>query len=68
MDVNDMVVVDLLEKVIKGKLKMSSDLSTHLYLYSIFFESGCMVHRHSVYTVSFAEAIKEIFPFEYNAC
>ena len=52
----DMVVTDLDGKVVDGALKPSSDLETHTLLYREFTEIGGVVHTHSEYATSFAQA------------
>ena len=56
----DMVVVDLEGKVIEGKWKPSSDTPTHLELYKAFPKCGGIVHTHSRWATTFAQAGKEI--------
>jgi len=56
MKVEDMVVVDLAGKVVEGKLKPSSDTATHLVLYKAFPNIGGVVHTHSTYATSWAQA------------
>ena len=56
MKVSDMVVVDLSGKVIDGKFKPSSDLATHLELYRNFRNIGGIVHTHSKWATTFAQA------------
>lgn len=56
MTVEDMVVVDLDGKVVEGKYKPSSDTPTHLELYKAFKNIGGVVHTHSRYATSFAQA------------
>jgi len=51
-----MVVTDLDEKVVEGDLRPSSDLDTHALLYREFPEIGAVVHTHSEYATSFAQA------------
>lgn len=51
-----MVVVDLDGKVVEGNLKPSSDTPTHLVLYKNFAEIGGVVHTHSNWATSFAQA------------
>jgi L-ribulose-5-phosphate 4-epimerase len=51
-----MVVTDLHGKIVDGKLKPSSDLDTHTLLYREFKEIGAVVHTHSEYATSFAQA------------
>ena len=56
MSVNDMVVVDLDGNRIEGRLNPSSDTPTHLELYKAFPDIGGVVHTHSIYATSFAQA------------
>ncbi|WPC39346.1 L-ribulose-5-phosphate 4-epimerase [Clostridium sp. JS66] len=56
LKVDDMVVVDLQGKVIEGHFKPSSDTPTHLVLYRAFKEIGGVVHTHSEWATSFAQA------------
>ena len=56
MKVDDMVVVDLNGKVVAGKLKPSSDTATHLVLYKSFPTIGGIVHTHSTFATSWAQA------------
>ena len=52
----DMVVTDLDGKVVEGTLRPSSDLDTHTLLYREFAEVGAVVHTHSEFATSFAQA------------
>ncbi|WP_276836246.1 L-ribulose-5-phosphate 4-epimerase [Megasphaera stantonii] len=52
----DMVVVDLDGKVVEGDLNPSSDTMTHAVLYKAFPNIGGIVHAHSSWAVSFAQA------------
>jgi L-ribulose-5-phosphate 4-epimerase len=52
----DMILVDLEGKQVEGKLKPSSDTPTHRRLYLGFKEIGGIVHTHSTYATSFAQA------------
>ena len=56
MSVEDMVVLDLEGKVVEGKWKPSSDTPTHLELYKAFPDCGGIVHTHSRWATSFAQA------------
>ena len=56
----DMVVVDLEDKVVEGKLKPSSDTATHLVLYKAFPGIGGVVHTHSSWATAWAQAGKGI--------
>ena len=60
MQPDDMVVVDLKGKVVEGKLKPSSDMPTHLELYKAFSECGGIVHTHSRWATTFAQAGQDI--------
>lgn len=52
----DMVVMDLQGNRIEGRYKPSSDTPTHLELYKAFPEVGGIVHTHSSYATSWAQA------------
>lgn len=52
----NMVVVNLDGEVIEGNLNPSSDTATHLELYKAFPDIGGVVHTHSPWAVSFAQA------------
>lgn len=52
----DMVVVELDGKVVEGDLNPSSDTMTHAVLYKAFPNIGGIVHAHSPWAVSFAQA------------
>ncbi len=56
MTAKDMVVVDLDGKVISSQLKPSSDTPTHLVLYKKFANIGGVVHTHSEWATSWAQA------------
>ncbi|MCH5230991.1 MAG: L-ribulose-5-phosphate 4-epimerase [Muribaculaceae bacterium] len=61
MTPEDMVVVDLRDgNVVEGHLKPSSDTPTHLALYRAFPEIGGVVHTHSTFATSWAQAGKDI--------
>ncbi len=62
MSAEDMVVVDLDGKVVEGKWKPSSDTATHLLLYRAFPRCGGIVHTHSRWATSFAQAGVGIAP------
>jgi len=63
MTADDMVVVDLDGNKVEGELKPSSDTATHLYLYNHFKEIGGIVHTHSSWATSWAQAGKGIPAF-----
>lgn len=56
MKPEDMVVVDLDGKVVEGKFKPSSDTPTHIVLYKAFPKVGGIVHTHSEWATSWAQA------------
>ena len=60
MTPEDMVVVDLDCKVVEGKWKPSSDTPTHVELYKAFPDCGGIVHTHSRWATSFAQARLDI--------
>ena len=60
MTMDDMVVVDLNGKVVEGKWKPSSDTPTHLELYKAFPDCGGIVHTHSRWATTFAQAGMDI--------
>lgn len=63
MTADDMVVVELeTGKVVEGRYKPSSDTPTHLELYKAFKNIGGIVHTHSRWATSFAQAGKGIVP------
>src|SRR5665213_4380831 len=52
----DMVVTDLDGKIVEGTLRPSSDLDTHTLLYREFPQIGGIVHTHSEFATSWAQA------------
>jgi len=56
----DLVVLDLDGNRVEGTLNPSSDTKTHLILYKAFPEIGGIVHTHSPYAVSWAQAGRDI--------
>lgn len=63
MKFDDMVVLDLGGNKKEGKYKPSSDTATHIELYKAFPEIGAVVHTHSSYATSWAQARKDIPAF-----
>lgn len=57
---DDMVVMDLEGNKIEGNYKPSSDTPTHLELYRAFTEIGGVVHTHSPWATSWAQAGRSI--------
>ena len=60
MTVEDMVVIDLEGNVAEGRWKPSSDTPTHIELYKAFPECGGIVHTHSRWATTFAQAGRDI--------
>lgn len=60
MKVADLVVVDLDGNTVEGHCKPSSDTATHLILYKHFPEIGGIVHTHSPWATSWAQAGRAI--------
>ncbi|SDN06464.1 L-ribulose-5-phosphate 4-epimerase [Fictibacillus solisalsi] len=58
-----MVVVDLNGDVVEGNLNPSSDTPTHVALYRAFHDIGGIVHTHSPWATSWAQAGLAIPPF-----
>jgi L-ribulose-5-phosphate 4-epimerase len=58
-----MVVTDMDGNVVEGSLRPSSDLDTHTLLYREFEQIGAVVHTHSEFATSFAQAGMEIPAF-----
>ena len=56
----DMVVMDLEGNQVEGSYRPSSDTATHLELYKAFAEIGGVVHTHSSYATSWAQAGRDI--------
>ena len=56
----DMVVMDLEGRKVEGRYNPSSDTPTHLVLYNAFPEIGGIVHTHSSYATSWAQAGRDI--------
>jgi L-ribulose-5-phosphate 4-epimerase len=62
MKADDMVVLDPDGEVIEGRYKPSTDAPTHLLLYRVWNSIGSIVHTHSTYATSWAQAGKSIPP------
>ena len=60
MTPDDMVVMDLDGNKVEGKLNPSSDTPTHLEIYKAFKDVGGVVHTHSSYATSWAQAGRSI--------
>lgn len=55
-----MVVIDMEGNKVEGELNPSSDTATHLEIYKAFTEVGGIVHTHSSYATSWAQAGRDI--------
>ena len=56
----DMVVMDLEGRRVEGRYNPSSDTATHIEIYRAFPEVGGIVHTHSTYATSWAQAGRSI--------
>lgn len=56
LKVDDIVIVDLENKIVEGKFNPSSDTKTHTYLYRAWHEIGGITHTHSTYATAWAQA------------
>ena len=56
----DLVITDLDGKLVEGSLRPSSDLDTHTLLYREFPQIGGVVHTHSEFATSWAQACRPI--------
>lgn len=56
LDPEDMVVMDMEGNRIEGRYNPSSDTATHLELYKAFPKMGGIVHTHSAWATSWAQA------------
>jgi len=56
----DLVITDLDGKIVEGDLRPSSDLDTHTLLYREFPQIGGVVHTHSEFATSWAQACRPI--------
>ncbi|WP_396202918.1 L-ribulose-5-phosphate 4-epimerase [Exiguobacterium sp.] len=63
LTIEDLVVVDLEGNVVEGDLRPSSDTPTHLALYRALPEIGGIVHTHSPWATSWAQAKRAIPAF-----
>lgn len=63
MRADDMVVLDQEGNIIEGHYKPSTDAPTHIFLYKTFKVLGGVVHTHSTYATSWAQAGRNIPAF-----
>ena len=57
---DNMVIVDMDNKVVEGEFNPSSDTKTHVELYKAFPSIGGVVHTHSPHAVGWAQAGRDI--------
>jgi L-ribulose-5-phosphate 4-epimerase len=56
LTLEDIVIVDLNNQVVEGRLNPSSDTKTHTYLYRQWDSIGGVTHTHSTYATAWAQA------------
>ena len=56
----DICIVDMDGKLVEGKFRPSSDTGTHLEIYKAFENVGGVVHTHSEYATSWAQAQRDL--------
>lgn len=56
----DIVIMDYDNNVVEGSLRPSSDTKTHSHLYKNWENIGGVAHTHAIYSVSWAQAQKDI--------
>jgi L-ribulose-5-phosphate 4-epimerase len=52
---DDIVIVDLENNIVEGKMRPSSDTKTHTHLYRHFENIGGVTHTHSTYATAWAQ-------------
>lgn len=57
---SDIVILDYDNNVVEGDLRPSSDTKTHSYLYKNWEKIGGVAHTHAMYSVSWAQAQRDI--------
>lgn len=62
LKIEDLVVLDMDGRQVEGTLRPSSDTPTHIVLYNAFKEIGGIVHTHSPWATSWAQAGHAIRP------
>ena len=60
LQANQIVICDFDAKVVEGTFRPSSDTKTHAVLYKHWAEIGSIVHTHSTYATSFAQAQMDV--------
>ena len=57
---DDIVIVDLENNIVEGKMRPSSDTKTHTHLYRHFESIGGVTHTHSTYATAWAQTQQAI--------
>ena len=60
MKPDDIVIVDLENNIVEGKMRPSSDTKTHTHLYRHFDSIGGVTHTHSTYATAWAQTQQSI--------
>jgi L-ribulose-5-phosphate 4-epimerase len=60
LEIDDFVVLDLEGRIVEGTMRPSSDTPTHLALYRAYPQIGGIVHTHSPWATSWAQAGRPI--------
>jgi L-ribulose-5-phosphate 4-epimerase len=60
MTADDIVIVDLENNIVEGKMRPSSDTKTHTHLYRHFDSIGGVTHTHSTYATAWAQTQQAI--------
>lgn len=60
MTPDDIVIVDLENNIVEGKMRPSSDTKTHTHLYRHFESIGGVTHTHSTYATAWAQTQQAI--------
>lgn len=60
MKPDDIVIVDLENKIVEGNMRPSSDTKTHTHLYRHFETIGGVTHTHSTYATAWAQTQQSI--------
>ncbi|MFO1388672.1 L-ribulose-5-phosphate 4-epimerase [Cellvibrio sp.] len=60
MKLDDIVIVDLENNIVEGKMRPSSDTKTHTHLYRHFDSIGGVTHTHSTYATAWAQTQQAI--------
>lgn len=56
----NIVIVDFDNNIVEGNLRPSSDTKTHAYLYKNWNNIGGIAHTHAIYSVAWAQSLKDI--------